>query len=189
MMMALKIVIIGDLWEFFFGPGGPPGPQGPTGPTGPQGPQGMQRPMGPQGPQGNTGPQGPQGIQGIQGPAGPTGPTGPTGPAGQGALPIVRAGAIQYEPVNPPNNDIIGNYAWYHLFTFQCLQNTEGVEVKICLVPKRSKTPFQRKWPFFSNKRTFKHINKLNITFYFMLYFINCFSKEKGLCFKIDMRL
>jgi hypothetical protein len=65
---------------------------------------------------------------------GPTGPTGPTGPAGQGSLPVIRSGTIQSEPVNPPNTNITGTYAWYLLHTFQGTPNTQGVEVRIYML-------------------------------------------------------
>jgi hypothetical protein len=77
---------------------------------------------------------GPLAVNFGKGFQGPTDPTGPTGPAGQGALPVIRTGNILYEPVNTPNNDIIGNYTWYQLFTFQGLPNTQGVEVKVYML-------------------------------------------------------
>jgi hypothetical protein len=107
------VVIDSNNWGSFrvnLGSGGSPGPTGPTGPTGPIGP------------------------------TGDTGPTGSTGPAGQGALPIVRSGAIHTEPVNPPNTGIVGTYAWYLLHTFQGLPNVHGVEVKIYMLVCRGLT-------------------------------------------------
>jgi hypothetical protein len=74
------------------------------------------------------------GYKAHKGPTGPSGPTGPTGPAGQGDLPIVRSGAIQNEPVNPPNTDIVGTYVWYLLHTFQGAPNVHGVEDKIYML-------------------------------------------------------
>jgi hypothetical protein len=117
-------VIDSNNWGSFrvnLGPGGSPGPTG-TGPTGPIGPTGPTEPTGPVGP---------------TGPTEPTGPTGPTGPAGQGALPIVRSGAIHTEPINPPNTNITGSYAWYLLHTFQGIPNVHGVEVKIYMLACR----------------------------------------------------
>jgi hypothetical protein len=79
----------------------------------------------------NLGPGGSPGPIGPTGPTGSQGPTGPTGPAGQGTLSIVRSGAIHTEPVNPPNANITGSFAWYLLHTFHGLPNVHGVEVKI----------------------------------------------------------
>jgi hypothetical protein len=111
---------------------------------------GGQRSPCPTGPTGPTGQQGPQGLQGLQGPQGLVRkglnnnranwsaksywPNRPTGPVGQGALPLARSGAIQNEPVNSPNTNILGTYAWYKLHDFQSVPNTQGVEFIIYML-------------------------------------------------------
>jgi hypothetical protein len=47
------------------------------------------------------------------------------------------------------------------------------------LVPKGTKTPSKENGLFFSNKRTFKHINKLSISFILCCILLIVFQKKK----------
>lgn len=85
-VLALAVLLGGDLLRGGPGHAGAHGPAGEPGPAGAQGAPGADGAEGPQGLQGPEGPQGPQGLKGEPGTPGPAG----AGDLGQEAVVLVR---------------------------------------------------------------------------------------------------